>query len=188
MQGRGGMWEQALLSTQHHEREDKANIYFMVDNDRCIKLFHDLSRIYQVEIIHYDLERGLRFPDVFLSSRRRVKIETVVLDLNKKRAFKKTFPRAHRRQPDLIIQKALEKVGEANWGFFERWSSTMAEECALVDEETYYRRGERLGRIIHSNCSDLLYDKIVVDGVCYSSSFIDYIFKLISIKKKIETK
>lgn len=154
----------------------------MID-DEYIRLYHNLHKIYHVEIIHYDLEAGLRFPDILMTSKRVVKSEVITLDLDRKHTvYKKTFAnnvKAYRNQPEVILQKAASKIGERRWTFFGRWSSDVANECVLVDQDTYYSRGERFARLVHSNSFNLLYDELKTGGVCYSLTFLDYVVGLL---------
>lgn len=187
LQNERGQWCQVILERTDEENKDRPRIHFLVD-DEHIRLYHSLYKIYQVEIIHYDLEKGLRFPDVLFASSRVVKSEVKTLDLeNKHTVYKKIFAedsKAYRNQPGIIVQKAVEKIGERRWDLFGRWSSDVAEECVLVDRETYYSRGDRFARIVHANSFDLLYAELMAGGTCSSLSFIDYVMGLLTSSKK----
>lgn len=129
------------------------------------------------------MEAGLRFPDVLFGSKRVVKFETTTLDFKKKHVYKKTFAkdsRAYRNQPDVIVQKAEAKIGERKWSFLGNWSSDLAEKCVMVDENTYYSRGERFARMIQSSFSDQVHCN-VLSG---TSSFclMEYVKELVGVK------
>lgn len=179
-QDESGNWNRVLERTDD-ANEDPAIIQFFV-SDGHIKLYHNFYKTYEVEIIHYDLEAGLRFPDVLFGSKRVVKFETTTLDFKKKHVYKKTFAkdsRAYRNQPDVIVQKAETKIGERKWSFLGNWSSDLAEKCVLVDEKTYYSRGERFARMIQSSFSDQVHCN-VLSG---TSSFclMEYVKELVGV-------
>lgn len=157
-------------------KEARPRIHFSVANG-YIKLYHNFHRLYQVELIHYELERGLKFPDIFFNSTRVVKSEVKTLNLeNKHTVYKKTFAKnskAYRNPPEVIVRKAVEKIGERRWSLFGRWSSDFVKECVLVDRETYYSRGERFARRFYSSIFDLLYQDIMGVGTCSSFDFIN---------------
>lgn len=125
-----------------------------------IKLYHDLLQTYHVEIVHYDLERGLKFPDVLFPSARVVKFETTTLSIGTKHdVYKKNLVKseAYRNVPEVTIQNALDMIGEQKWSLFGKWSSDFATECVIVDLDRYYNRGYRFARLVQSQCFDLLY-------------------------------
>lgn len=135
-------------------------IVVALTDDKHIKLYHDLLQKYRVEIVHYDLGRGLRFPDVLFQSARVVKFETTTLSIGTEHAvYKKNFlaSEAYRNVPEVTIQKALDKIGEQKWTLFGKWSSDLATECVIVDLDRYYNRGYRFARLVQSQCFDLLY-------------------------------
>lgn len=71
-----------------------------------IKLYHGLLQTYHVEIVPYDLERGLKFPDVLFPSARVVKFETTTLSIGTKHGvYKKNLveSEAHRNVPEVTI-------------------------------------------------------------------------------------
>lgn len=159
---RNGRWN--VLSRQDGRRHDGdvPIVYFLAD-DKHIKMYHDIYGTYRVEIVHYDLENGLRFPDVLFYSARVVKFETMILSVGTKHnVYKKNFVKceAYRNVPEVIIEKALEKIGERKWEFFGKWSSCLAAECTIVDLDRYYHRGYRFARLVQSQCFELLYAQI----------------------------
>lgn len=154
---RNGRWK--LLRRQNDHDRDVPIIYFLAD-DKHIKLYHDIYGTYRVEIVHYDLENGFRLSDVMFNSARVVKFETMTLSISTKHnVYKKNFVKceAYRNVPEVIIEKALEKIGERKWSFFGKWSSNLAVECAIVDIDRYYHRGYRFARLVQSQCFELLY-------------------------------
>lgn len=156
---RNGRWK--VLCKQNDYDRDVPIIYFLAD-DKHIKLYHDIHGTYRVEIVHYDLENGLRFPDVMFNSARVVKFETMTLSIGTKHnVYKKKFVKceAYRNVPEAIIEKALDKIGERKWAYFGKWSSDLAAECAIVDIDRYYHRGYRFARLVQSQCFELLYSQ-----------------------------
>lgn len=157
---RNGRWN--VLSRQDGHDGDVPIVYFLAD-DKHIKMYHDIHGTYRVEIVHYDLENGLRFPDVMFNSTRVVKFETMTLSIGTKHnVYKKKIVKceAYRNVPEVIIEKALEKIGERKWDFFGKWSSCLAAECTIVDLDRYYHRGYRFARLVQSQCFELLYAQI----------------------------
>jgi hypothetical protein len=142
------------------DTKEMQRVWFVYD-EKNVKFYHDFFEAYEVEIVHYDLERGLQFPDVFIQGRRVVKSDSkTLLPGTNHTVYRKDYEKvssAFRNNPEVIVKKAKNYIGEKKWGFFSRWSSTMANECVLVDYETYYNRGYRFARIVHAHCSDLLY-------------------------------
>lgn len=132
----------------------------LVADEKHVKLYHDLDQTYRVEIVHYDLERGLKFPDVLLEDARVVKFETTTLYIGTEhRVYKKDFleSKAYRNVPEVIIQKALDRISERKWTWTGKWSSNLATECVIVDLDKYYYRGYRFGRLVQSQCFELFY-------------------------------
>lgn len=147
---RNGRWN--VLSRQDGHDGDVPIVYFLAD-DKHIKMYHNIYGTYRVEIVHYDLENGLRFPDVMFNSARVVKFETMTLSIGTKHnVYKKNFVKceAYRNVPEVVIEKALEKIGERKWDFFGKWSSCLAAECTIVDLDRYYHRGYRFARLVQS--------------------------------------
>ncbi|XP_048769779.2 uncharacterized protein LOC125675962 [Ostrea edulis] len=148
------------FTTDVKDKEDIPSVCFLYD-DKNIKFYHGFCGTYEVEIVHYDLERGLRFPDVFIQGKRVVKFERKTLNPGKKHTiYQKDYAKisaAYRNSPGNTVGKALKKIGERQWTFSSRWSSHLADECALVDPESYYSRGYRFSRIVHTRCFELLY-------------------------------
>ncbi|XP_056015738.1 uncharacterized protein LOC125674044 [Ostrea edulis] len=175
----GGEW---ILTSDVDVKENIPKVCFLYD-DENIKFYHDFCGTYEVEIVHYDLERGLRFPDVFIQGKRVVKFERKTLNPGKKhKVYQKEYaklPAAYRNSPENIERKALEKIGERRWTFSSRWSSNLANECVLVDPETYYSRGYRFSRIVHTRCFELLYAEAThrLSGL----SFLEYVLGLIKV-------
>lgn len=135
-------------------------VVLVLADKKHIKLYHDLLQTYRVEIIHYDLEKGLKFPDVLFESARVVKFETTTISIGTEHdVYKKDFVKseAYRNVPDVIIQKALDRIGERKWTWTGKWSSNLAAECVIVDLDKYYTRGYRLASAVHAQCFDLLY-------------------------------
>lgn len=151
-----GRWKQLLYS----RNDCNAPIVIALTDGKHIKLYHDLLQTYHVEIVHYDLERGLKFPDVLFPSARVVKFETTTLSIGTKHdVYKKNLVKseAYRNVPEVTIQNALDMIGEQKWSLFGKWSSDFATECVIVDIDRYYNRGYRFARLVQSQCFDLLY-------------------------------
>lgn len=158
--------------------KDRPRIHFLAGNG-LIKLYHNFHRLYQVEIIHYELEGGLKFPDIFINKTRVVKSEVKTLNLenDEHTVYKKTFAEVYRNQPEEIVRKAVEKIGERKWKFFGRWSSDFVNECVLVDDNTYYSRGEKFARLLHASFSNRLYHDTMALGTCSIFGFFHYVLK-----------
>ena len=88
--------------------------------------------------------------------------------------YRKTFAKdteAYKNVPEVIIQKALAKIGERKWTPVKEWSL----ECVVVNKESFYSRGERIAQMAHFFCLDLLYGEVMT-GSAFSMCFIDYVF------------
>lgn len=150
-----GRWNEIL-----HRRNDSElpKIHFLVDETH-IKLYHDLSGSCHVEIVHYDLERGLRFPDVLFRSSRVVKFETTTLSMGgTHKVYRKKYKisDAYKNLPDVIVEKALARKGERKWSLIGNWSSHFVTECVVVDLDKYYCRGYRFAKLFQSGAFDFL--------------------------------
>lgn len=151
-----GRWKQLLYC----RNDCNTPIVIALTDGKHIKLYHDLLQTYHVEIVHYDLERGLKFPDILFPSARVVKFETTTLSIGTKHdVYKKKLveSEAYRNVPKVTIQNALDMIGEQKWSLFGKWSSDFATECVIVDLDRYYNRGYRFARLVQSQCFDLFY-------------------------------
>lgn len=153
---KNGQWQRQSCS----DKCPVIPVVLVIADEKHIKLYHDLLQTYRVEIIHYDLEKGLKFPDVLFESTRVVKFETTTISIGTQHdIYKKDFveSEAYRNVPEVTIQRALNRIGERKWTWFEKWSSDLAAECVIVDIDEYYNRGYRLARLVQAQCFDLLY-------------------------------
>lgn len=159
IQKTNGRWNEVL---NRRNDLDIPKVHFLVD-EKNIKLYHNLSGSCRVEIVHYDLERGLRFPDVLFRSSRVVKFETKTLSMGDKHTvYRKKYKisDAYKNLPDVIVERAVARQGERKWHLIGNWSSHLVTECVVVNLDTYYNRGYRFARLVQNGaynflCADL---------------------------------
>lgn len=150
-----GRWNEVLY---RRDDLDIPKVHFLVD-EKHIKLYHNLSGSCRVELVHYDLERGLRFPDVLFRSSRVVKFETKTLSMGDKHTvYRKKYKisDAYKNLPDVIVERVVARQGERKWHLIGNWSSHLVTDCVVVDLDRYYNRGYRFARLVQTGAYNFL--------------------------------